>query len=688
METFKFNKTQNPKILIWMSTLALKEKDLNDLVSYLKKATKVVQEEIGEAKDNSKLKIEIIFRQFSKGEKGIEELLTFVNNNPEIIAINGHFTSQGNEAILSRLDLHDIIYFSQFALKNYKGYDGLSDQEKQNYFSLKIKDEELKSGFIKHLVKQKSNKAKVTFLFGRPDIGNQVLIKDLENEVKNLKKIDLSKVKEKDKTKFLESFLHRLNENDIVVLNDTFQTVKVVFDYANSNGCKATIIKLYGSIEGRFENISFPLIELTSKNKFPSLSFEALCSKIDPKMSESHKILISDSFWRFEIPLLLSYCLKNMDSSLFQKNDLLGEISTQINKIDGSNDISIGKTNYFAFQKNENSIQSLNAYLFPKVLQDSNNFFPIFYPEQIIKKETKTHISPVTSVFVDIIRVTQIDIGQSIWSCEFFLDIVSLEKDAINTITFNNLSLISSKFECKLIRSVEEKSSRAYTNRYYIVANFDFLSVADNYPFDWQHIYISMSSTNPDKYGVLQPVPPLLQDLDFQLDGWRLEENKSGILRKKETHHIGRSLDNRTEIREEIRVGWTLARTNVINIMKIAIPMTFLMLLNYYTVFLGYGNVSSSVGILTTTFLSGIALYFSTEKPAPLRITTIDLIFIYYYLQVGVLVMVTAISGLIGEGAFNLSMLLLKFIMPASILTGIFILFKRIRSVRLRPRID
>ena len=197
-----------------------------------------------------------------------------------------------------------------------------------------------------------------------------------------------------------------------------------------------------------------------------------------------------------------------------------------------------------------------------------------------------------------------------------------------------------------------------------------------------------MSSTNPDKDGVLQPVPPLLQDLDFQLDGWKLEENKSGILRKKETHHIGRSLDNRTEIREEVRVGWTLARTNVINIMKIAIPMTFLMLLNYYTVFLGYGNVSSSVGILTTTFLSGIALYFSTEKPAPLRITTIDLIFIYYYIQVGVLVMVTAISGLIGEGAFNISMLLLKIIMPVSVLTGIFILFKRIKSVRLRPRID
>ena len=50
--------------------------------------------------------------------------------------------------------------------------------------------------------------------------------------------------------------------------------------------------------------------------------------------------------------------------------------------------------------------------------------------------------------------------------------------------------------------------------------------------------------------------------------------------------------------------------------------------LNYYTFFLQFDQVSSAIGILTTTFLSGIALYFSTEKPQPLRITTIDLIFI------------------------------------------------------------
>ena len=122
--------------------------------------------------------------------------------------------------------------------------------------------------------------------------------------------------------------------------------------------------------------------------------------------------------------------------------------------------------------------------------------------------------------------------------------------------------------------------------------------------------------------------------------------------------------------------------------MKVVIPIIFLMFLNYYTFFLSYNDVSSAIGILTTTFLSGIALYFSTEKPQPLRITTIDLIFIYYYLQVGISVIVTAITGFTSETIFNYSMLGMKFLLPLSILTALLFLYRRVKSVRLRPRID
>ena len=55
------------------------------------------------------------------------------------------------------------------------------------------------------------------------------------------------------------------------------------------------------------------------------------------------------------------------------------------------------------------------------------------------------------------------------------------------------------------------------TKRYYITAKFDFLPVADNFPFDWQNIYVSQTSKNSKKY-ILQPTPQKLIDNDFDIN--------------------------------------------------------------------------------------------------------------------------------------------------------------------------
>ena len=65
--------------------------------------------------------------------------------------------------------------------------------------------------------------------------------------------------------------------------------------------------------------------------------------------------------------------------------------------------------------------------------------------------------------------------------------------------------------------------------------------------------------------------------------------------------------------------------------------LSFLLFLNYYVLFFDYEDSLRQLGILTTTFLSGIALYFSAERPQPNKMTTIDLIFIWYYIQSGVI---------------------------------------------------
>ena len=46
-------------------------------------------------------------------------------------------------------------------------------------------------------------------------------------------------------------------------------------------------------------------------------------------------------------------------------------------------------------------------------------------------------------------------------------------------------------------------------------------------------------------------------------------------------------------------------------------------------------QIDRVIALLTTSFLSGIALYFSTERPNPLTLTIVDYIFIIFYLIVG-----------------------------------------------------
>ena len=116
---------------------------------------------------------------------------------------------------------------------------------------------------------------------------------------------------------------------------------------------------------------------------------------------------------------------------------------------------------------------------------------------------------------------------------------------------------------------------------------------------------------------------------------------------------------------------------------ELGIPLFFLLFLNYYTLFQGFESALRSIGI-TTAFLSGIALYFSSERPQPLRMTTVDLIFLFYYILTGVTIISTSVLSLLPRETFDMAMNGLKFILPLSVLSFIFFVIKRINSNRLK----
>ena len=108
----------------------------------------------------------------------------------------------------------------------------------------------------------------------------------------------------------------------------------------------------------------------------------------------------------------------------------------------------------------------------------------------------------------------------------------------------------------------------------------------------------------------------------------------------------------------------------------------FLIYLVYYSTFIEFENAHRSISILTTTFLSAIALYFSVEKPEPKKLTIVDLIFIWFYLINGITILAYGSASFVGLEIFYWVVLMLKIAIPLSLITLSYHLYERIKRNR------
>ncbi len=369
--------------------------------------------------------------------------------------------------------------------------------------------------------------------------------------------------------------------------------------------------------------------------------------------------------------------------------DFVSKLDKEIGNIDNFNDIFIDDFNTYIFKKRKNIYGTNGLVTVPSHLYNYENKdkrTKALFDKQVKKINNKLTRFKTFYCNFDIVRITNIDIGAGTWACEFYLDVISDQVDPIKCITFHNLSISKSKYEVKSEGKIKSKLNEI-SHRYYIVANFDFEPKADNYPFDWQHIYINYSVQNEIKNGIIQPIPKNFLDTNFSIEGWKFRNTISGSKRSKEEIYIDKNFRKKVNLKKVAHVGWTLSRANYITVSKICIPLIFLFFLNYYSLFIEYEKSLRQISILTTTFLSGIALYFSAERPQPNRMTTIDLIFIWYYVQSGLIIVISAITSGINENVFYNFMNILKFIIPFGICFLVLFVIFRTRNKKLKPEL-
>jgi hypothetical protein len=671
--------------LVWYSSLAIGDEKNSYVANFLKRSCEIINEEINEEikEKNLPFTFNVDFSHIAKGEEGVQSLLEKFKSINNTIFTNGHSINKYNPLIINELKKRKFFFFPQNL--TISKLDDFEEDTKKRIFKLSRADQKAKIAFINNEISKYTSK-KVYFFHQGLRLSESLLKEHKDKSYFtsfSFKDFDLEKLEQK-----FQELLIDLKDDELIILDLNLSVFRTLFEHLIKKGRLNKVITTFGSLQNRFEKLPFDLIQLVGNHDIPSVAIEDLMSKVyGENITPDQKILLLDSTFRLEVPLLAFECLKKLysntdDVSSINNDQIDDKIIDTFRSFNGRSDIFVGKRIQYAFDENNSNITRENyAFTFPNSLQTEKFKIPkVFYPKQFCTVNDKLVEFDTVYSYIDVLRVTNINIQDKTWTSEFYLDVVSKSENPLDDIIFNNLSSNNDKFSSKIIWERKDKNDYK-TVRYYIVANFDFLAIADNYPFDWQSLYISTSLKDSTQQ-MLQPIPLELVDNEFDINEWIIENSFSGIKYKKNFLYQDTDLKKAVNVTKENRLGWIIRRKNTATLLKIGIPMFFLIFLVYYSVFLGFDKSSESIGILTTTFLSAIALYFSVEKPEPKKMTIIDIIFIWFYIVNGLTITIFSLSSLITEKIHVYSSGLLKFLIPLSLISIATYLFKRVKNNR------
>ena len=164
------------------------------------------------------------------------------------------------------------------------------------------------------------------------------------------------------------------------------------------------------------------------------------------------KALLLDSTFRLEIPILAFQTLKKcINSGLTNIEDQ--NILETLLSFNNDSDVFVGKRIQYGFnQSNENILKENFAYTFPNSLQNEKFKIPkILHPTQFSTVNGKIQQFNTVYNYIDVLRITNIDIKEKTWTAEFYLDLVSQSHDPLDRVIFNNLSSTNDKFTSKEI---------------------------------------------------------------------------------------------------------------------------------------------------------------------------------------------------------------------------------------------
>ncbi|MEO0672867.1 MAG: ABC transporter substrate-binding protein [Pseudomonadota bacterium] len=255
-------------------------------------------------------------------------------------------------------------------------------------------------------------------------------------------------------------------------------------------------------------------------------------------------------------------------------------------------------------------------------------------------------LQPTTTLFtsIDLIRLSQISTNEQSFDAEFYLTLRS-ENDALNVddIEFTN-AVRSPTTKGKLLSIREIHSGKGSSDfpsgvrLYRVSGRFLFEPELRRYPFDTQRFSVSFQAASTEKAFLVQPSADPAGRARGASDGWRIVDAYVGS-DQDIIPTIGTSLSEQRIVPfYRFNVTWVASRIAVDYYTRVIIPLGFILLITYFSVFLPHTRFESAMGIQVTALLSAIALYLALPKIDTDQATLSDRIFTMTYAAVAAMI--------------------------------------------------
>lgn len=269
---------------------------------------------------------------------------------------------------------------------------------------------------------------------------------------------------------------------------------------------------------------------------------------------------------------------------------------------------------------------------------------PILAPVQYRRINGTLQRSPTVYASIDLINLSRIDANDRSFDAEFYLSMKSADdRIGIENIEFTN-AYRSQAGEGRLV-SVREihnglgaSDFSAGVKLYKISGKFVFEPDLGSYPFDTQRLSVSFQPTSAEQSFLIQPSAQNTRQSDVAADGWHLVEQYVGS-DQDIIPTIGATLSERRIVPfYKFNATWVVKRIAVDYYLRVVVPLAFILLVTYFSVYLPHERFDSIMAIQVTALLSSIALYLALPKVDSDQATLSDKIFMMTYAAVSLMI--------------------------------------------------